>query len=181
MQGYWRNEMATREVLDGEGYLHTGDIGEMDAEGHVKITDRKKEILVTSGGKNVAPQPLENALRADKYIEQVVVLGDGRNFISALVVPNFPALRRWAQDKSIPFDSDSDLAARPEVQGKVMDRVERINAQFSKFERIRKIVLLDRELTCESGLLTPSLKVRRRAVSLAFAAEIDALYGEGAD
>ena len=181
MQGYWRNETATREVLDAEGYFHTGDIGEMDAEGRVRITDRKKDILVTSAGKNVAPQPLENALRADKYIDQAVVVGDGRNFISALIVPNFPALRRWAEYKGIAFASNQDLASHPLVLEKVMARVERVNSGFSNFERIRKIVLLDRELTAESGLLTPSLKVRRRAVGQAFAAQIGALYEAGAD
>jgi long-chain acyl-CoA synthetase len=179
MQGYWHNETATREVMDGEGYFHTGDIGEMDTEGRVRITDRKKEILVTSGGKNVAPQPLENALRADKYIEQAVVVGDGLNFISALIVPNFPALRRYARHKAIPFECDRDLAAHPDIRQKIMDRVERVNAKFSNFERIKKIVLLDRELTQESGLLTPTLKVRRRAVSLAFATQLRALYEEG--
>jgi long-chain acyl-CoA synthetase len=181
MQGYWRNDKATREVMDEEGYFHTGDIGEMDAEGRVKITDRKKEILVTSGGKNVAPQPLENSLRADKYIDQAVVVGDGRNFISALLVPNFPALRRWAEYKHIPFASDRDLAARPEILEKVMERVERVNVSFSSFERIKKIILLDQELTPENGLLTPSLKLRRRMVNQAFAAQISAIYGEGTD
>jgi long-chain acyl-CoA synthetase len=178
MQGYWQAPEATREVVDAEGYFHTGDIGEMDAQGRLRITDRKKEILVTSGGKNVAPQPLENALRGDAYIEQAVVVGDGRNFVSALVVPNFPALRRWAERKQIPFATDRDLADRPEVLAKLMARVDRINAVFSKYERVRKIALLDRELTPESGLLTPSLKVRRRAVAAAFAAQINALYEE---
>jgi long-chain acyl-CoA synthetase len=181
MQGYWRNETATREVMDAEGYFHTGDIGEMDTDGRVRITDRKKEILVTSGGKNVAPLALENALRGDKYIEQAVVLGDGRNFISALVVPNFPALRRWAERKQLPFESDRDLVGRPETLAKVMSRVDRINAGFSNFERIRKIVLLDGELTPENGLLTPSHKVRRRIVAKTFAVQIDALYKEEAD
>jgi long-chain acyl-CoA synthetase len=178
MQGYWNDEAATREVLDGDGYFHTGDIGAMDAAGHVRITDRKKEILVTSGGKNVAPQPLENALRADSCIAQAVVVGDGRKFISALVVPNFASLRQWADGQKIPYASDADLAARPEALAMIMRRVERINAGFSNFERIRKVVLLDRELTSESGLLTPSLKVRRRAVNQAFAGRIEALYRE---
>ena len=97
MLGYWKQEEATREVMDAEGYFRTGDVGEVDPQGRVKITDRKKEIIVTNGGKNVAPQPIENDLRQDLYIEQAVVVGDGRNFISALVVPNFPALRRWAE------------------------------------------------------------------------------------
>jgi len=179
MLGYWQDEQATREVIDGEGYFHTGDIGELDPEGRVRITDRKKEILVTSGGKNVAPQPLENALKDDKYIEQAVVVGDGRHFVSALIVPRFPVLRRWAERHGIAFTSDADLVSRPETLAKVMDRVGRVNERFSNFEQVRKIILLDRELTPESGLLTPSLKIRRRAVGQAFAARINALYASG--
>jgi long-chain acyl-CoA synthetase len=180
MQGYWNDEAATRAVLDEDGYFHTGDIGAMDADGHVRITDRKKEILVTSGGKNVAPQPLENALRADTFIAQAVVVGDGRRFISALVVPNFAILRQWADGQKIPYASDADLATRPEALAEIMRRVERINAGFSNYERIRKVALLDRELTSETGLLTATLKVRRRAVDAAFAGRIEALYREDA-
>ena len=176
MRGYWENPEATREAIDGEGYFHTGDIGELDAQGRLRITDRKKEILVTSGGKNVAPQPLENALRGDKYIEQAVVIGEGRHYISALLVPNFPELRRWAQHKRLAFASDAELVALPEAQAKVMRRVERINAHFSNYEQVKKIILLERELTADSGLLTPSLKIRRRAVDEAFAARIAQLY-----
>ncbi len=177
MGGYWRNPEATAEAIDAEGWFHTGDIGEMDAAGRVRITDRKKEIICTSGGKNVAPQPLENALRADKYIEQAIVIGEGRNFISALIVPNFANLRLWADYRKVPYTSDADLAGRPEAVAKVMRRVERINARFSNYERVKKIALLDAELTPDSGLLTPSLKVRRRAVDEAFRDRIDALYG----
>jgi long-chain acyl-CoA synthetase len=176
MQGYWENPEATREALDDAGYFHTGDIGELDPDGHLRITDRKKEILCTSGGKNVAPQPLENALRADKYIEQAVIVGEGRNFIAALVVPDFAVLRQWARHKRIPFTSDADLAARPEAAAKIMARVQRINDRFSNYERVKKVALLDRELTPESGLLTPSLKIKRKAVAEAFADRIQALY-----
>ena len=178
MLGYWEDPAATREAIDDQGYFHTGDIGEMDLKGRLKITDRKKEIIVTSGGKNIAPQPIENALRADKYIEQAVVLGDGRHFIAALVVPNFPELRRWASYHKLVFGSDGELIALPEAVAKVMRRVERVNAQLSNYERIRKIALLERELTAESGLLTPSLKVRRKAVNEAYAGIIEQLYLE---
>jgi long-chain acyl-CoA synthetase len=180
MLGYWENEEATRAAIDAQGYFHTGDIGEIDVQGRLRITDRKKEILVTSGGKKVAPQPLENALRGDKYIEQAVVIGERRHFIAALLVPNFPELRRWAQHKRLRFASDAELIALPEVRDKMMRRVSRVNAQFSQFESIRKIILLEFELTADSGLLTPSLKVRRRAVDEFFAARIDALYAAGA-
>jgi long-chain acyl-CoA synthetase len=176
MLGYWENEKATREAIDERGYFHTGDIGELDPQGRLKITDRKKEILVTSGGKNVAPQPIENALRGDQFIEQAVVIGDRRHFIAAILVPNFAELRRWAQHKKLPFVSDAELVALPEAQDKMMRRVQRINENFSNFENIKKIIVLDRELTSDSGLLTPSLKIRRRAVDEAFAAKINKLY-----
>ena len=178
MLGYWEDEAATREVMDDQGYFHTGDIGEMDLQGRLKITDRKKEIIVTSGGKNVAPQPIENALRSDKYIEQAVVLGDGRHFIAALLVPNFPELRRWAGYHKLAFGNDTELIALPQAVAKMMQRVERVNAHLSNYECIRKIGLLDRELTAESGLLTPSLKVRRRAVNEAYAPLIETIYSE---
>jgi long-chain acyl-CoA synthetase len=178
MLGYWEDEAATREVMDAEGYFRTGDIGAMDAQGRLKITDRKKEIIVTPGGKNIAPQPMENALRADKYIEQAVVIGDRRNYITALLVPNFPELRRWAAHKKLPFTTDAELAALPEAAAKIMRRVERVNTQFSNYERVRRVALLERELTPDSGLLTPSLKIRRKAVAEAFADRIDRLYAE---
>ena len=181
MAGYWRDEAATREVIDAEGYFHTGDIGELDEAGRIRITDRKKEILVTSGGKNVAPQPIENLLRADKYISQAVLIGDGRNYITALIVPHFPVLRRWADYKELPFSDDASLATLPEAVDKIARRVERINEQLSNYERIRKVTLLDRELTAEEGLLTPSLKIKRRAVTSAFAPLIEAMYGDATE
>jgi long-chain acyl-CoA synthetase len=177
MQGYWKNEQATREAFDAEGYFHTGDIGLLDRAGRLKITDRKKEILVTSGGKNVAPQPIENMLRADKYIEQAVLIGDHRNFISAILVPHFPTLRHWAQHKHLPFESDAELAGLPEVKAKLMRQVEHVNVKLSKYERVRRIIILDQEMTAENGLLTPSLKVKRRAVAGAFKERIDVVYG----
>jgi long-chain acyl-CoA synthetase len=176
MQGYWRNEQATQEVFDDEGYFHTGDIGELDDEGRLKITDRKKEILVTSGGKNVAPQPIENLLRADKYIEQVVLIGDHRNFISAILVPHFPTLQHWAKHKHLLFANDPELVMLPEVKAKLMRQVEHVNAKLSKYERVRRIIILDREMTADSGLLTPSLKVKRRVVAEKFKDRIDAVY-----
>jgi len=176
MAGYWRNEEATREAIDADGYFHTGDIGQLDEQGRVLITDRKKDILVTSGGKNVAPQPIENLLRMDKYISQVVLIGDGRNYIVALVVPHFPVLRRWAAYKGLAFTDDASLAALPQAAFKIQRRVERVNATLSNFERVRKVFLVDRELSVEEGFLTPSLKIKRRAIAEAFAERIDELY-----
>ena len=180
MAGYWRQEAATREAFDAEGYFHTGDIGEIDPQGRVKITDRKKEIIVTSGGKNVAPQPIENLLRADKYIEQAVLIGDKRPYITALVVPNFPMIRHWCRTRHLAFGSDAEMVAHPKVYAKLMTRVERVNAGLPNYERVRRVALLDQELTMEAGFLTPSLKVKRRVVNEVHAAVIASLYREQA-
>lgn len=181
MRGYWRNEAATREVFDAEGYFLTGDVGEFDRQGRVKITDRKKEILVTKAGKNVAPQPIENALRADEYIEQAVLVGDHQNYIAALIVPHMPALRDWCQRKHLEFANDAEMVAHPKVAAKIMTRVNRVNARLSNFEKVRRIALLDREMTAENGLMTPSLKVRRRAVNEFYREVIAVLFPAGAE
>jgi long-chain acyl-CoA synthetase len=175
--GYWNDPFATQQAFDEDGYFRTGDIGAFDERGRLRITDRKKEILVTSGGKNVAPQPIERLLLTDKYITQVVVIGDQRNFISALIVANLATLRRWAAAAGVPYTSDEDLVSKPEAVAKVMARVERLNGQLSNYERVRKIILLHEEMTLESGLLTPTLKVKRKAVNERYANQIEALYG----
>ena len=179
MQGYWKQEAATREVFDEEGYFHTGDVGEMDPQGRVKITDRKKEIIVTNGGKNVAPQPLENELREDFYIEQAIVVGDRRNHLAALIVPHYSALRAWCERKDLAFADDAEMVAHPRVVAKLMTRVNHVNAKLPAYERIRRIALLPQELTPASGLLTPSLKLKRREVNEAFKDTIEGLYRPG--
>jgi len=178
MVGYWNNEKATQEAIDSDGYFHTGDIGHQDDQGRLYITDRKKELIVTSGGKKVAPQPIENQLKDDKYISQAVLIGDQRNFITALIVPNFDSLVRWAGYKKIQFKSHAELIKNPLVYAKVGSRVERVNEKLSNYERIKKIVLLDQEMTLEGGQLTPSLKVKRRVVNQMYAAQIEGMYGE---
>jgi long-chain acyl-CoA synthetase len=179
MPGYWKQEQATREAFDEEGYFRTGDVGKLDPQGRVKITDRKKEIIVTSGGKNVAPQPIENLLREDIYIEQAVVVGDHRSHLAALVVPHFPALRAWCGRKSLVFRDDAEMVAHPKVVAKLMTRVNRVNAQLPAYARVRRIALLAQELTTASGLLTPTLKLKRRAVNEAFKEVIEGLYASG--
>jgi long-chain acyl-CoA synthetase len=179
MVGYWKQEEATREVMDPDGYFRTGDVGQVDPQGRVKITDRKKEIIVTNGGKNVAPQPIENDLRQDLYIEQAVVVGDHRNHLAALIVPHFPALRAWCERKSLAFKDDAEMVAHPRVVAKLMTRVNRVNAHLPAYERVRRIGVLASELTAASGLLTPTLKVKRRAVNEAFREVIDGIYRNG--
>ena len=174
--GYWNDPFATEQAFDEHGYFRTGDIGAFDEEGRLRITDRKKELLVTSAGKNVAPQPIERLLAQDKYIAQAVVIGDHRNFLTAVVVANLDNLRRWAAHAGLGFKSDAELVARPEAVAKVQERIDRINGTLSNYERVRKIVLLSEEMTLEAGLLTPSLKVKRKAVNEKYAAQIEALY-----
>lgn len=178
MVGYWNREEATREAIDAEGYLRTGDIGHLDDLGRLYITDRKKELIVTSAGKNVAPQPIENLLKGDKYISQAVLIGDRRNFISALIVPNFDSLVRWAGYKKIPFATHAELIRNPLVIAKLGSRVDRVNQHLSNFERVKKFVLLDQEMTLEGGELTPSLKVKRRVVNELYASRIEEMYSE---
>jgi long-chain acyl-CoA synthetase len=178
MTGYWNNESATAEAIDSEGYFHTGDIGHQDDQGRLYITDRKKELIVTSGGKKVAPQPIENLLKGDKYISQAVLIGDQRNYITALIVPNFDSLARWAGYKKIHYASHAELIQNPLVIAKVGSRVERVNEHLSNYERIKKIALLDQEMTLEGGQLTPSLKVKRRVVNQMYATQVEGMYGE---
>jgi long-chain acyl-CoA synthetase len=176
MRGYWNNAKATEEAIDADGYFHTGDIGQFDEKGRLSITDRKKELIVTSGGKKVAPQPIENELKTDKYIAQAVLVGDQRNFITALVVPNFDSLERWAGFKKIAHANLTELVHHPLVMAKLMSRVEKVNATLSNYERIRKIAILDHEMTVEGGQLTPSLKVKRRVVNQMYGGLIEGLY-----
>lgn len=172
MLGYYNNEEATREAIDNDGWFHTGDIGEFDEDGFLRITDRKKNILVTSGGKNIAPAPMENALIASKYIEQVVVLGDRRNFISALIVPSKEALTEWAQSNGI-----SDNIVQNEETTKLFEsEVEKAMAGFAHFETVKKFKLVDDEWSVESGELTPTLKVKRKVIEENYADLIDSIY-----
>jgi long-chain acyl-CoA synthetase len=165
-------------MIDDAGWLHTGDIGEIDAQGFLKITDRKKDILVTAGGKNVAPQNIENLLKMSRYIEQVNVIGDRRKFLTAVIAPAFDALAAWAKEQRIAFRDPKDLAKVPEVIELIQREVDQVNEQLAKFEAIKKFVLSDIPFTPGNDLLTPTLKVRRKAVNARFAKEIERMYLE---
>jgi long-chain acyl-CoA synthetase len=175
MQGYFHRDRETAEALAG-GWFHTGDVGELDAEGFLKITDRKKDILVTSSGKNIAPQPIENRLKLIPYFENVVVVGDQRNFISALIVPNYEALVAYARASHIPFEKSAELVQKPEIYNLAMKEIEARTQDLAPFEKIRKIAFLDGEFTIDGGELTPTLKIRRSAVERKYQAVIDQLY-----
>ena len=179
MKGYFNKPEATREALDADGWFHTGDIGELDAEGCLKITDRKKDLIVTAGGKNVAPQPIEQMVKHNKYIGNAVMLGDRRKFCIMLVVPNFEQLERWAVYKQLAFANHRGLIRLPEVQAKMEREVGKMLTGLAKYETPKKILLLEHDFSIENGDLTPTLKVRRRIVEKKYQRQIDALYSEG--
>ncbi|HKE71031.1 MAG TPA: AMP-dependent synthetase/ligase [Nocardioidaceae bacterium] len=172
--GYWGNETATAAALDSDGWFHTGDIGEIDDEGFVRITGRMKEILVTAGGKNVAPAALEDPIRAHPLVSQCMVVGDGKPFIGALITLDAEALEVWAEQRDLP--STDNLDRNPDVQAAIQKAVDDANATVSQAESIRKFRILPVDWTEESGHLTPSLKLRRSVVMRDFADEVEALY-----
>jgi long-chain acyl-CoA synthetase len=179
MRGYYNRPAETEEALetDAEGrvWLRTGDIGHLDADGYLFITDRKKDLIKTSGGKYVAPQPIENAIKRSQYVNQVVVIGDGRKFPSALIVPQMDALRAYARRQGIVAD-ESDLISRPEIIALIEKEVEMRTTDLSQYEKIKAVLLLPRELTVEGGELTPTLKVKRRVVVEKNKEQIERLY-----
>jgi long-chain acyl-CoA synthetase len=175
MLGYFNKPEATREVIDEERWFHTGDIGVLDREGYLKITDRKKEILVLSNGKNVAPTPIEQSIKSSPYIEQAVLIGDNRNFVSALVVPSYQALKSWCAENGVSTEAEA-MASDPKVYQLLSEETEKACERFSHFEQVKKIAVLPRELSQAEGELTPTLKVRRHVVDIHFKKQIDEIY-----
>jgi len=178
MKGYWSMPKETAEAVDAEGWFHTGDIGEIDADGFLRITDRKKELIINAYGKNVAPAPIENALKNSRYIGQAVVIGDRRKFLSALLVPDFDALKGWAERQGLGAPGHEELIANPAVRDLIAREVEAVNAGLAGFEQIVAWELLPNELTLETGELTPTQKVKRRVINQKYGAIIDRLYAE---
>ena len=176
MTGYFNNEEATQECIDDEGWFHTGDIGHLDDEGYLFITDRKKNILVTSGGKNVAPAPIENAMVNSLYIEQSIVIGDKRNFISALIVPSFEAVENYLKDQGKPVNVNGGIAENPDVISLIQKEISSAMEGFSNYERVKEFVLLPRLFTIENGELTPTLKVIRKVVLENFSDSVEKIY-----
>jgi len=166
------------EAIDAEGWFHTGDIGELDADGYLKITDRKKDLIKTAGGKFVAPQPIENLIKLNKFVANAVVLGDKRKFPIVLVVPNYEALERWAGERNLSYGSHAQLLALADVRAKIEREVMGMLRDLAKFEMPKKVVLIENDFTIESGELTPTLKVKRRAVEKRYAELIDKTYAE---
>lgn len=175
MKGYYNNPGATSEVIDPDGWFHTGDIGVIE-DGFIRITDRKKDIIVTAGGKNIAPQPIENAVKANKYVSQAVMIGDRRKFPVLLVVPNFEQLEKWAKLRNIIWTDRSQLLAMPTIHAKMDKEVRSKLTGLAPFEMPKKIALLGADFTVESGELTPTLKVKRRVIEKDYKSLIDSLY-----
>ncbi|HYO34822.1 MAG TPA: long-chain fatty acid--CoA ligase [Geodermatophilus sp.] len=177
MRGYWKNEAATAEAIDAEGWFHTGDIGEIDADGFTRITGRKKEILVTAGGKNVAPAVLEDRLRAHRLVSQCIVVGDQRPFIAALITLDVEALPLWLESKGKPADTPlAQLVDDPDVTAELDAAVADANRAVSQAEAIKRYRVLATDFTEDNGMLTPSLKLKRSVVVKQFGSEVEALY-----
>ncbi|MGH9361345.1 MAG: AMP-dependent synthetase/ligase [Thermoanaerobaculia bacterium] len=176
MKGYWNNPEGTAEVIAADGWFHTGDIGELDEDGYLRITDRKKELIVNAYGKNIAPAPIENALKASRFVSQAVVLGDRRQFLSALLVPDFEALHPWAQKQGIQAADTAALLANPRVRDLYGKEVEGVNKNLAHFEQLVTWDLLPDEFTLETGELTPTQKVKRRVIHQKYGGIIDRLY-----
>jgi long-chain acyl-CoA synthetase len=178
MLGYYKEPEMTAEVIDSEGWFHTGDIGEVDAKGFLRITDRKKEMWKTSGGKYIAPQVLENKYKESPFIEQVVIVGEGKNFPGALIVPNFEHLYGWMKEEGLNFNKDMPAAvvSMDKVKAKIGEEVARLNVAFGKWEQVKSFELLPSELSIAGGELTPKLSIKRKVVYEKYAAEIQKIY-----
>ena len=175
MKGYYNNPDATAEAIDGEGWFHTGDVGEL-RDGFLAITDRKKDIIVTAGGKNIAPQPIENSIKTNKYVSQAVMIGDKRKYPVLLIVPNFDQLEKWARRANILVADRAQLLAFPAVKAKMEREVTSTLSGLARFEMPKKIALLEHDFSIERGELTPTLKVKRRVIDKQYKELIDSLY-----
>jgi long-chain acyl-CoA synthetase len=177
MRGYWNDPDCTQDAIDAEGWFHTGDIGELTDDGYLRITDRLKNLIVTAGGKNVAPAPMENLAVMSQYISQAVMLGDRRAYPVMLVVPEWENLRPWAAANGLPSSDSPALAADPRVRKLLEAEVQGALRGFAQHERPKKVAVIADEFTIESGMLTPTLKIKRKVVEQVYREVIDDLYG----
>ena len=174
--GYFKNDKATEETVDGDGWLHTGDVGMLDADGYLTITDRKKDIIITAGGKNISPAEIENKLKVSPYIKEAIVVGDRRKFLTALIGIEYDTVGNWASKHGVPFTTYGDLSSKPEVIDLVQKAVDEVNLDLAQVETIKRFSLLPRELDQEEGELTATQKVKRAAIAKEFEATIEGLY-----
>ena len=179
-QGYWHNDKATKEAFDKDGWFHTGDVGYMDADGFLWITDRKKEIIVMSNGKKVPPQAIEGALKLQPHVAQACILGERRNYIAALLVPDWEALDKFALKNGIAAGDHEALVRDQRVVSLIESEVKSVNAELSPYEQVKKFWILGDDWSVESGELTPTLKLKRRVIGERFRGAIDKLYSASA-
>jgi long-chain acyl-CoA synthetase len=177
MIGYYKDEEKTNEVIDKDGYFHTGDIGEIDADGFLRITDRKKEMFKTSGGKYIAPQLIENTMKQSRFIEQIMVVGDGEKMPAAFIQPNFEFLKDWANIKKIKFSSVEELCANPIVLERFQEEINTYNAKFGNWERIKRFEITPEVWSIENEQLTPTLKLKRKNIKARYLSLYDKIYG----
>jgi long-chain acyl-CoA synthetase len=173
--GYYNNPQKTAETVV-DGWLHTGDVGVMDADGFVKITDRMKDIIITAGGKNITPSEIENQLKFSPYISDAVVIGDGRKFLSCLVMIDHETVAQFAQERNVPFTNFASLCRAREVQDLIWGEIERVNRQLARVETIKKFCLIEQILTAEDEELTPTMKLKRSLVNAKYKDLIDTMY-----
>ncbi|MEY3385986.1 MAG: hypothetical protein RIR53_797 [Bacteroidota bacterium] len=179
MRGYWRNEEETAKSIDPEGWLHTGDIGEFNDKGHLRITDRKKHLLVSSGGKNIAPQPIEALIAQCPFVDQVMLVGDAREYCTALLVLDKEAAKAWAEKNAIVATEWEELVGNPSLRSTVEKEINKLQRDLSKFEKVRRFAIIPESFSVENGMLTPTLKVKRKAVLERYADVVDSLYEQG--
>jgi long-chain acyl-CoA synthetase len=174
--GYYRNETATRETVDADGWLHSGDVGEFDADGYLRITDRKKDIIITAGGKNISPSWIENLLKVSPYVREAIVIGDRRKYVTALIGIELDTVRDWATRQQIAFTTYRDLSEKPETRALIQAWVDQVNQDLAPVEQVKRFEFLPKELDHEEGELTATQKVKRRAISAQFAELVEGMY-----
>jgi long-chain acyl-CoA synthetase len=174
--GYLNQPEKTAQTIDADGWLHTGDVGTVDAEGFFRITDRMKDIIITAGGKNITPSEWENELKFSPYITDAVVIGDKRAYLTALVMIDQENVEKYAQDHDIPFGNYASLTRAPEVRALIQAEIDRVNKKFARVEQVKKFHLLEDQLTAEDEELTPTMKLKRSLVQKKYAPQIDAMY-----
>ena len=176
-KGYWNRPEETKAAFEGS-WFKTGDIGNIDADGYLSVTDRKKELIKTSGGKFIAPQPIENSLKLNPLVGVAALVGDRRKFAAVIISPNFALLEQWARENKLPFSTRAELVLQPKVQELYAEIVEGVNQKLARFEKLKRVIVVPDEFTIENGAVTPSLKLRRRVVEDRYRKQIDDLYAE---
>ena len=178
MKGYYKNEEQTKIAIDEEGFFHTGDIGEFDEEGLLKITGRMKEIFKDSMGKYISPALIEGKFAESQFINMMMVVGENQKFAAALIVPNFEHLKTWCEENDVPYTNNTEIIKNKAVIDRFRKEVDKYNKFFGDYEQVKRFELVDREWTIEEGEITPSLKIRRKIIAEHFKDLIDGIYAE---